>query len=220
MDDEYLNAFGEYHRENGPAIELNGSKWWYLNGKLHRDNGLPAVEMYNGDKSWHIKGLKNRENGLPAIERANGCKMWFVDNKLHRGDDLPAVICENGDKEWYFNGHRHRSKLPAVVRTVGNFWYKNGKIHRGNDLPAVEMSNGEKYWYIEGVNITTFREKYIEVRRIRAQKLIYFWIIPRIYRPGSESAKRLAKASWQKLKSFPMENYTCVEDVKLRTSTT
>ena len=33
----YIN--GEYHREDGPAIEwADGYKEWYLNGKLHRED--------------------------------------------------------------------------------------------------------------------------------------------------------------------------------------
>jgi hypothetical protein len=31
----------------------DGSKFWYLNGKLHREDG-PAVEYANGDKSWYL----------------------------------------------------------------------------------------------------------------------------------------------------------------------
>ena len=30
-----------------------GNKHWYLNGKLHRENG-PAVECINGDKWWFL----------------------------------------------------------------------------------------------------------------------------------------------------------------------
>jgi hypothetical protein len=49
------------HREDGPAVEgFNGSKAWYLNGKLHREDG-PAVEWTNGDKSWYLNGVKYTE---------------------------------------------------------------------------------------------------------------------------------------------------------------
>ena len=33
----------------------NGDKHWYLNGKLHREDG-PAVEFVNGNKIWYING--------------------------------------------------------------------------------------------------------------------------------------------------------------------
>jgi hypothetical protein len=29
------------------------NKWWYLNDKLHREDG-PAVEGANGDKWWYL----------------------------------------------------------------------------------------------------------------------------------------------------------------------
>ena len=38
------------HREDGPAVEYaDGSKEWYLNGKLHREDG-PACEYADGSK--------------------------------------------------------------------------------------------------------------------------------------------------------------------------
>jgi hypothetical protein len=51
---EYLNEKGQYHREDGPAIEfINGSKEWYLNGQLHRLDG-PAIEYRDGNKYWYL----------------------------------------------------------------------------------------------------------------------------------------------------------------------
>ncbi len=96
----YLND--KLHREDGPAIEYaNGTKCWYLDGKLHREGG-PAVEWADGDKYWYLNGKRHREDG-PAIEYANGTKCWYLDGKLHR-EDGPAVECTNGDKRWYLNG--------------------------------------------------------------------------------------------------------------------
>ncbi len=33
----------------------DGNKYWYLNDKLHREDG-PAIEYANGNKSWYING--------------------------------------------------------------------------------------------------------------------------------------------------------------------
>jgi len=50
-----------FHREDGPAVEWwDGSKEWYLNGKLHREDG-PAVEWWDGDKSWYLNGRSYTE---------------------------------------------------------------------------------------------------------------------------------------------------------------
>ena len=35
----------------------NGDKYWFLNIKLHRENG-PAIEYDNGNKLWYINGKK------------------------------------------------------------------------------------------------------------------------------------------------------------------
>jgi hypothetical protein len=42
------------HRIDGPAVEdADGSKAWYVHGKLHRIDG-PAIEYADGAKSWYI----------------------------------------------------------------------------------------------------------------------------------------------------------------------
>ena len=65
------------HREDGPAVEWwDGSKEWYLNGKLHREDG-PAVEWWDGYKAWYLNGERHREDG-PAIECSDGYKEWYL----------------------------------------------------------------------------------------------------------------------------------------------
>jgi len=104
----YVN--GQLHRENGlPAVEgVDGSKWWYVNGQLHRENGLPAVEGVDGSKWWYVNGQRHRENGLPACEWADGAKEWYVNGQLHRENGLPACEWVDGSKEWWVNGKRVR----------------------------------------------------------------------------------------------------------------
>jgi len=77
----------------------NGSKLWYLNGNLHREDG-PAFE-YNGTKAWYLKGLLHRKDG-PAVEH-NGTKAWYLNGLLHR-EDGPAIEYSDGRKEWYTKG--------------------------------------------------------------------------------------------------------------------
>lgn len=55
-----------------------GNKEWYLNGKLHREDG-PAIEFADGDKYWYLNGSLHREDG-PAIEHANGLKYWCLND--------------------------------------------------------------------------------------------------------------------------------------------
>ena len=53
-----------------------GTKEWWLNGKLHREDG-PAVEGSDGSKFWYLDGKLHREDG-PAVEYASGSKWWYL----------------------------------------------------------------------------------------------------------------------------------------------
>ena len=57
-------------------------KYWYLNGKPHREDG-PAIEANNGHKEWWLNGKLHREDG-PAAEYANGDKFWFLNGQPYR----------------------------------------------------------------------------------------------------------------------------------------
>jgi len=84
-------------------VRYGGAKEWFLNGKLHREDG-PAVEYADGAKSWFLNGQLHREDG-PAIEYADGDKDWFLNGQLHR-EDGPAIECTDGTKSWYLNGQK------------------------------------------------------------------------------------------------------------------
>ena len=60
-------------------VWANGDKSWYLNDKLHREDG-PAYEGANGDKYWYLNDKLHREDG-PAYESANGSKSWYLNGK-------------------------------------------------------------------------------------------------------------------------------------------
>ena len=109
-------------------VSASGNKYWYLNDKLHREDG-PAVEWADGSKFWWLNGKLHREDG-PAKEWANGDKYWYLNDKLHR-EDGPAIECADGHKEWYLNDERHRE-----------------------DGPAVETANGSKEWFLNDEEVT------------------------------------------------------------------
>ena len=107
-----------------------------------------TVKVYpNGSKSWYLNDKLHREDG-PAIEYADGNKFWFLNGKYHR-EDGPALECANGDKCWYLNGKRHREDGPAIERANGSkYWYLNGKEvtqeeHKRQTSPIIEMTVAE-----------------------------------------------------------------------------
>jgi hypothetical protein len=57
----------------------NGDQEWYLNGKLHREDG-PAVIWASGRQVWHLNGKLHREDG-PAVIWASGRQAWYLNDK-------------------------------------------------------------------------------------------------------------------------------------------
>jgi hypothetical protein len=64
----------------------NGTKFWYLNGKQHREDG-PAVEYSNGGKYWYINDELHREDG-PAIEWAGDYEAWYLNGERLTQDEF------------------------------------------------------------------------------------------------------------------------------------
>ena len=95
-----LLVFGIRHCPCGPAVEhAGGTKQWYRNGLLHRDDG-PAIE-WAGNKQWWRNGQMHRDDG-PAVDY-DYYKAWYHNGLLHR-DDGPAVERSNGNHEYWRNG--------------------------------------------------------------------------------------------------------------------
>ena len=84
-------------------VDDDGSNHWYLNDRLHREDG-PAVKHTDGYEAWYLNGKRHREDG-PAVERTDGYKVWYRNGELHR-EDGPAVERNNGDRYWYLNDQK------------------------------------------------------------------------------------------------------------------
>lgn len=111
----------EYHCENGSVmIRYSDSQ-----GKTHRDNG-PALEINGVYKEWRYHGLFHRVDG-PALVYENGDEEWYLFGKKHR-EDCPAVTYESGKiKRWIVHGIKHRINGPATLYHNEKRFYINGK---------------------------------------------------------------------------------------------
>ena len=83
-------------------VDEGGTKYWYLNDKLHRDDG-PAVEYSDGTKKWYLNGEVHRTDG-PAVEYAGGINRWYLNNK------------EFTETEW--RKKTQKTKAPCVGKVV------------------------------------------------------------------------------------------------------
>ena len=83
------------------TTDAQGTKVWKnKQGQYHREDG-PAVEQKNGIKSWWINGKRHREDG-PALERPDGTKEWWLNDKFltktEWKKELGKPICETDVK--------------------------------------------------------------------------------------------------------------------------
>ena len=125
---------------NTYLINNDGDKWWFKNGKCHRNGNLSAVEYAYGDKCWYKNGKRHRDGDLPAIEYVNGDKFWYNNGFHHRDNDLPAIEYANGIKWWYKNNERYFPLIYPIIITINKIIeIKIGKIE-------------DKWWYKEILN--------------------------------------------------------------------
>ena len=61
-------------KRNGLIIDENGTKRWYKDDKLHRDNDLPAVIYADGTQKWYVDGSYIKSTGSCPI-RAQAISM-------------------------------------------------------------------------------------------------------------------------------------------------
>lgn len=77
----------KYHNN----LILRNCTIYYLNGKKHRDNDLPAIIFNNGTKLWYINGQVHRNNDKPAVIEAHGSQEWWVNGKRYKTSYKPAI---------------------------------------------------------------------------------------------------------------------------------
>lgn len=96
-------------------VEENGTRKWYLNGRLHREGG-PAIEYANGTRGWYLNGVLHREDG-PAVEYADGTNSWYLNGKLHR-EDGPAIEGDNTSTKYYYLNNKRLTEQEFLARTA------------------------------------------------------------------------------------------------------
>ena len=92
-------------------VDANGNKYWYLNDKLHREDG-PSIEWTNGHKEWWINGQLHREDG-PAIEYVDGDKSWYLN-----GDSLTEQEFNNRTQTKELTIEQIEAKLGYKIKVV------------------------------------------------------------------------------------------------------
>jgi len=102
------------------------------------------VILSNGDQQWFLNDRLHREDG-PAIIRSNGTVAWYLNNRLHR-EDGPTAIWSDGSQHWWLNGEKHRQDGPADIWADGSqSWYLNGfKMSKRNHNLKTTLKSDDK----------------------------------------------------------------------------
>lgn len=163
----WLNELGVIdERENGEAsvIAYNDDsikvKLWFKDGKLHRENDLPAAICYDyyidgkeAKKSWYKDGKLHRENDLPAviddISPFTNLEAWHKDGFYYRESDKPAVICYDKqgnieEKHWVNEDGwvcQRDSDEPSTIE-----YYPNGNVKAEYYYKNTEITHYIKYF--------------------------------------------------------------------------
>jgi len=74
------------HKRNGWRTDMEGNRWHYRNGLLHREDG-PAIICADGDAFWCRNGSLHREDG-PAVIYPNGYQAWYLNGEAVRMEDV------------------------------------------------------------------------------------------------------------------------------------
>lgn len=85
--------------ENGLKIRevlADGTKKYYKNNQLHRDNDLPAVDGPD-IQEWYRHGKRHRDGGKPAIIKP-GIKHWYINDQWIKSDPPQDWISYPGDR--------------------------------------------------------------------------------------------------------------------------
>jgi hypothetical protein len=128
MTEMFLNKKGQYHREDGPAVFADGTKYYYKNGLLHRENG-PAIEYKDGSVIYYKNGFMHREDG-PAIISANGKKQYCI----HVGTDSRGYAI----RAVYFATQKSKVKY-RVITSCHNFTGPQALKHWKDNQECLEL---------------------------------------------------------------------------------
>lgn len=91
--------------KNGKYVNGRGSRFYYVDDKLHREDGPAKTEWVGFEpiNYWYINGNLHRTDG-PAIE-AKGNAEWFIHGQRHR-EDGPAYMRDGTPYQWHLNDEK------------------------------------------------------------------------------------------------------------------
>ena len=118
-------------------VDEYGSKFYYKDGKLHRDGDEPAVIESDGTENYYKDGKRHRDGDKPAVIQLNESKRYYKNGKLHRDGDKPAYIMADGSEYYFKNGVEYTKEEVEKMEEI--------RIRIVNKI----ATHYARYWYDE-----------------------------------------------------------------------
>jgi hypothetical protein len=100
-------------REYTVIVRTDGTKEWYDESKLHREDG-PAVEHADGAMFWYRNGKRHREDG-PACEWSDGSKSWYLNGVEYTEKEFNRRTMNSGSNKTLFQQRVEKLAKQAIV---------------------------------------------------------------------------------------------------------
>ena len=100
-------------------IDNNGTKIWKNSeGKLHRDNDLPAVIGVSDLHVWYQNGYRCRDNDLPARIWSDGLCEWWTNGAFIKEKRCTDEQVEEYKKPYYLQKSKKNIKFDRFEKLL------------------------------------------------------------------------------------------------------
>ena len=150
------------------TINSDGTKAWYLNGKLHREDG-PAIEWPDGSKQWYLNGkeyiekdwkkavakLKKGDRQLPNLSKIN-LDLDLPPKKDSTDPSSPNYPNFGGEDSAWPKKHPNLGEGNAYAYMLKfkdgrrEFYNKTNQLHHTAG-PALRSPTGHVFYFLNGV---------------------------------------------------------------------
>ncbi len=135
------------------ALHENGNKYWEVNHKDGKKDGLQTTWYENGQKQYEENYKEGNFDGVFASWHENGQKSSEASWKEGKQDGLGVSWYENGQKaaKYYYKDGKEDGLSVS--------WHKNGqKSFEGNFKDGNIVEGSDKYWNSKGEPVDTIEE--------------------------------------------------------------
>lgn len=85
------------------------------------------LRLEGGEQRWIKDGKIHRDDDLPALITPEGDMFWYQRGQLHREGDKPAAVFRSGRRDYYRHGRQYKSLMPVYNEVKESLGYYNRK---------------------------------------------------------------------------------------------